>query len=122
VKVRVMRGTRTIFTSNSTLGQLFPGAVLNYRIPWRGRPAQGTYRVVGTIRPKDAATIHSNQTIKFTAAKATQLKRVSAPTTQVVSNGTPGWVPIALGIAALLVVALPTAVWKLARRPAKAVA
>ena len=38
VKLHVLHGDRTIFTTATTLGQLFPGAPLAYRIPWKGRP------------------------------------------------------------------------------------
>jgi hypothetical protein len=52
VKLRVLRGTHRVFVYASTLGQLFPGGGLNYRIPWPGRPKQGAYHVLGTTRPR----------------------------------------------------------------------
>jgi hypothetical protein len=119
VKLRVLRGQRRIFTSASTLGQLFPGGSLNYRIPWPGHPSEGTYHVLGTIRPQGAATIDVNKIIKVTGALATRLARVTPPATQPAGTGTPGWMLIALGVASVLLIALSTAVWKLARRPVK---
>jgi hypothetical protein len=119
VKLRVLRGRRVILTSTSTLGQLFPGGGLNYRLPWPGRPSEGTYHVLGTIRPQGAATIHVNKTIRFTGALATRLARDAPPATKPAATGTPGWMLIALGVAIVLLVALPTAAWKLARRPVK---
>jgi hypothetical protein len=122
VKLRVLRGTRTIFAHASTLGQLFPGQWLNYRIPWHGRPTPGTYHVVGVIRPQGAAAVNIDQTVEFTPAKATQLKRVTPPATRQPAPATPAWVWLALGSAAALLIALSLAVWKLARRPTGPVA
>jgi len=119
VNLRVLRGKRRIFTYASTLGQLFPGGILNYRIGWPGLPRQGTYRVLGTIRPQGSATIHISKTITFSDALATRLARDTPPADQPAAAGTPGWMLIALGVAAVLLIALPTAVWKLARRPAE---
>jgi hypothetical protein len=119
VKLRVRRGRHPVFAYASTLGQLFPGGRLNYRVPWPGRPVEGTYHVLGTIRPQGSAIIHVNQTIKFTGAQATKLARGKPTAAQQPTTDTPGWMLTALGVAAVLLIALPIAVWKLARRPAK---
>jgi hypothetical protein len=119
VKLRVLRGKRVIFASTSALGQLFPGGSLNYRVPWPGNPSAGTYHVLGTIRPQGAATIDINQVIKVTGALASRRAPRTPPATQPAATGTPRWMLIALGVAAALLIALSTACWKLARRPAK---
>lgn len=115
VQLRVSRHARTVFTHDSTLGQLFPGSDLNYRIPWEGRPTEGDYHVVGTIRPQGAPVVNIDETIAFTPAKATELKRKTPPsqTTSIL----PAWVWVVLGAAAALLIALLVAVWKLRRRP-----
>ena len=96
VNLRVLRGARTIFTYASTLGQLFPGSPLSFRIPWHGTPSPGAYHLIGTIRPEGSAVIDINQTIKFTPRSAAQLKRVTPPAAQPPSPGIPGWVWIVL--------------------------
>jgi hypothetical protein len=116
IKLRVLRGQHTIFTTSTTLGQLFPGAPLAYRIPWKGRPAAGTYRVLGTIRPQGAPMIRVKANVTVTGAKAKQLQSgAPAATTQAISR-LPGWVWIALALAAVLLIVVPLFVWKHARR------
>ena len=121
LNVRVLRGSRTIFTYASTLGQLFPTTSLNYDVPWQGRPTPGSYRVLGTIRPTGTAPVNIDTTVKFTGANAAQLKRETPAVSGAATNGLPGWVPIALTIATALLIALSLAVYKLARRPARTV-
>jgi hypothetical protein len=116
ISLRVLRGARTIFTSTSTLGQLFPGAALNYRIPWIGKPTPGSYHVQGVIRPQAAAAVNISQTLKFTASKATQLKHETPPTAQQPSPGMPAWMAAALAVAVALLAAMGFTIWKLTRR------
>jgi hypothetical protein len=87
--------------------------------PWPGRPRQGTYHVLGTIRPQGSATIHINQTIKFTGALASRLARDTPSAGQPAAAGTPGWMLIALAMGPALVIALAAAVWRLAHRTVK---
>jgi len=118
VKLRVSRGKATILRNSSTLGQLFPGSKLDYRIAWNGRPTKGDYLVRGVIRPKGAAPVYINQSITFTPAKVKELKRETPPVAQVApsKDGLPMWVWLALGGAAALLLTLSLAVWRLARR------
>jgi hypothetical protein len=116
IRLRVLRGARTIFTYASTLGQLFPGSAVDFRIPWHGTPTPGAYHLIGTIRPQGSAVIHINQTIQFTDAKATQLKRQRRPPRNPQPNTMPAWVWAALTAAAVLPLALSATVWKLARQ------
>jgi hypothetical protein len=122
IKLRVVRGSNTIFTYASALGQLFPGAGLSYRIPWVGRPTQGRYHVLGSIRPQGAAAVNIDETIDFSDASAAQLKHQTPPAIAGPTSSMPLWVWIALAAAAALLIALSAAVWKLARRPPAPVA
>lgn len=124
VKLRVSRGPRTILRHASTLGQLFPGDDLAFRIPWAGRQTQGAYRVRGVIRPKNAAPVYIDRSIAFTPAKVKELQRETPPATQQVAAtkqaGLPMWVWLALAAAAVLLLALSFAIWFLARRGRRA--
>ncbi len=122
IKLRVMRGRRTIFKYASTLGQLFPGSGLNYRIPWPGRPTPGTYHLIGQIRPNGSAVININRTIGFSSAKANRLKLETPPVAGAPSSSMPGWIWIVLGGGAALLIGLSFAVYQLARRPRRALA
>jgi hypothetical protein len=117
VRLRVSRGTRTILKHASTLGQLFPGSKLDYRIAWKGQPTEGSYRVKGVIRPRAAKPVYIDQSVKFTPAKAKELKRETPPVATAPGAGTtPPWVWIALAGGAALLLALLFVIWKLARR------
>jgi hypothetical protein len=120
VRLRVLRDSRTVLSHASTLGQLFPRAGLNFRVPWVGRPTKGSYRVVGVIRPKRAAAVRIDQMIEFTPAEATQLARKTPPAAAL--PGMPLWVWVVLGAGGALLHTLSVTVWKLRRRPAEQVA
>jgi hypothetical protein len=117
IRLRVSRGARTILTHASTLGQLFPDDSFDFRIPWVGRPTEGSYRVRGVIRPRAAAPVYIDQRITFTSAKADELTRVTPPIAgPTASSGLPTWVWLAFGGGAGLLLALLLTVWWLARR------
>jgi hypothetical protein len=123
VNLRVLRGTRTIFSYAGGLGQLFPGVGgLSFRIPWQGLSTAGRYRVLGTIRPQGSAVIKIDQTIAFTAHNAVRLRRAIPPVAQAPGSGTPGWMWIALAVAGALLLGLSLTVWRLARRSRRALA
>lgn len=117
VKLRVTRGKHTILRNSSALGQLFPDSKLDYRIAWNGMPTEGSYHVKGVIRPRSAAPVYIDETVKFTTAKVEELKHETPPVaTAPGTNTMPGWAWIALAGGATLLLALSLAVWNLARR------
>ena len=122
VRLRVSRGQRTVLRHSSTLGQLFPGDDLDFRIPWTGRPTEGSYLVRGVIRPKGSAPVYINQSITFTPAKVTELTRETPPVAQVAQvaqpdrAGLPLWVWLALIGGAALLLTLSLALWRVASR------
>jgi hypothetical protein len=117
INLRVMRAGRTIFTHSSTLGQMFPGSGLNYRIPWPGRPTPGTYHLIGQIRPQGSAVINIDRTIGFSTAKASQLKHETPPIAGAPGSSMPSWIWIVLGGGTALLIGLSLTVYQLARRP-----
>ena len=73
--LRVQRGHRTLFRYRAVLGELLPDSPLALRIPWQGTPMRGTYRVVGTIRPRDADPLRVDAPVTFTTRTADELER-----------------------------------------------
>ena len=65
VQLSVMRGSRTLFSYSGTLGQLFPGSSLDYRIPWVGTPTPGSYRVLGVVSAQGAAPLRLSRSISL---------------------------------------------------------
>jgi hypothetical protein len=118
VELEVTRGRRVILTHDATLGQLFPDAPLDYRIPWEGRPTEGEYRVVGELRPQGAPAVVIDRTITFTSDVADELESKAVPGADV--QGLPLWMAIALGCAGALVIVSLVAVLRMKRRLATA--
>jgi hypothetical protein len=114
--LRVSRGLRTILTHSASLGQLFPDSTLDYRIPWEGRPTEGTYHVVGVIRPEGAPAVRIDRTVTFTADSSEELERETPPGPQ--APALPLWMWIVLGAAGTLLTVALMAVWRLKRQVA----
>jgi hypothetical protein len=115
VELEVTRGRRSILTHEATLGQLFPGAPLDYRIPWQGRPTEGEYRVVGELRPQGAPPVTVDRTLTFTSDVADELESRTAPPAGA-APGQPLWLWVVLGCASALVIVSLLAVLRMKRR------
>ena len=122
LELRVLRGARTILTYASTLGQLFPGAGLDYRIPWPGHPTPGPYHLLGTISPQGSASISIDQTIEYSAAKASRLASETPPVAHASTSSAPGWIWIVLAVGAAILIALSLVIFNLLRRSRTALA
>ena len=118
VDLEVTRDHKVILTHRVTLGQLFPGAPLDYRIPWEGRPTAGRYRVVGELRPQGAPAVAIDRVVVVTPDVADELESEAAPAAP--GRGTPLWMAIVLGCAGALVVVSLLAVMRMKRRLAMA--
>lgn len=119
INLRVLRDKRTVFSHRSELGQLFPGSGVHVRVPWVGRPTPGRYRVLGTVRPVGAPVVRIDRTVQFDSTGQAELERETAPPVPR-DSGLPIWVWVALLAAAVMLIGLSLAVWKLSRRPAQA--
>ena len=62
------------------------------------------------IRPQGAATVNVNQTVKFTARTAAQLKRETPPTAQQPTPSMPACIWAALAAATALLAAMSFAI------------
>jgi hypothetical protein len=113
VDLRVSRGLRTVLTYSASLGQLFPDSTLDYRIPWEGRPTEGTYHVVGVIRPEGAPAVTIDRTVAFTADNSKELEHETPPGPQ--PPALPLWMWMVLAAAGTLLTVALLAVWRLKR-------
>jgi hypothetical protein len=114
--LRVSRGSRTVLTHSASLGQLFPDSALDYRIPWEGRPTEGTYHVVGVIRPEGAPAVTIDRTVAFTADSTRELERETPPGPR--APALPLWMWLVLAAAGTLLAVALMAVWRLKRQVA----
>jgi len=113
IRLRVVRDGRTVFGHRAGLGQMVPGSAIDYGIPWRGRPTEGEYRIVGEIRPEGAPVVRIDERVAFTPEIAERLEREGVAVTR---SAIPSWIWIVLAAAAVLIVVAPLTAWKLARR------
>jgi hypothetical protein len=102
VDLRVRRDGRTLFRHQAGLSEILPESPLVYRIPWKGTPMQGTYRVVGTIRPAGAETLHVDAPVTFTEHTARELERKAEEVVLPESSVPPlVWLALAAAVALL---------------------
>ena len=120
VKLRVSRGPQTILTHSSSLGQLFPGAGLAFRIPLGRQSQRGRVPRQGRD-PAPAAPPRSSSTRRSPSARRTRAQLESRTTLGAPDSGTPLWMWVALGVAGLLVALLLFLLWRLERRPVEPV-
>ena len=118
LRLRVQQAGRTLFSYSTTLGQLFPGRPLRYRVPWNGPSSPGRYEVLGVIQPSGAPSISFQRYVEITAPQREKLERQMPAGPTRVTTSIPDWVWIALGVAALLLAGLSLALARLWRQRA----
>lgn len=112
--VRDDRG-RTLFTHKATLGEFVPRTIARYPIAWRGRAAEGRYRLVGTVRPKGAPVIRLDQTLEFTRRRAEDLESQTGEQAATAA-GPPLLLLVGLALALVAAIAATAAYVRLRRR------
>lgn len=114
VAVRDERG-RTLFTHRATLAEFVPRTIARYPITWRGRAAEGRYRLVGTVSPKGAPAIRVDQKLEFTRRRAQDLEEQTGE--QAAPAASPPLLLLAgLAVALLAAIAATVAYVRLRRR------
>jgi hypothetical protein len=104
---------RTLLERDVEIGAFVPQTTIAYRLPLTGRPAEGRYRVVGRLRPEGAETVVIDDEVAFAEKEADELR---SETGREAAGGTPTWLFIVLGGAAVLVLALAYALLTTRRR------
>lgn len=97
------RGGRTLLERDVELGAFVPQTQIAYRLPLTGRPAEGSYRVVGELRPKGAAPVIVDDEVEFAQKESEELR---TETGREATGGTSTWLIVALAAAGVLVLVL----------------
>jgi hypothetical protein len=84
VDLQVKQGARTLFATKQRLKEFVPDSAAQYPIPWPGAPKEGTYRLIGEIRPVGAPVINVDAGLKVdgnnaTSARSSVAGRISRP-------------------------------------------
>jgi hypothetical protein len=98
-RVKVLQGERLLVSRSIRLDAFVPNTEVTYRLPLRGAPARGEYRVVGTIEPHGAPPIAVDETVRFGEEAATELRD---ETGQEAKGGTSPWMWALLGVLAVV--------------------
>jgi hypothetical protein len=73
--LHVKQGARTLFATNQRLKEFVPDSTAQYPMPWPGVPKEGTYRLIGEIRPAGAPVIKVDAGLKVDGENATSARR-----------------------------------------------
>jgi hypothetical protein len=100
--VTVSQDGEDLFTARVDPDSFVPGTEIGFPVPWLGRPARGTYRVHGVIRPRGAPAVRIDTNVEFGAKQARQYKRQTGKEAK--AGGTPMLMWVVLCFAGLLAV------------------
>jgi hypothetical protein len=121
VDLKVTKDSAIVLRHHGKLGPFVPDSAIGNGIRWRTPPAEGKYRVVGTICPSGGPVVRIDRTITFSKKDAKSLEKESGqelgPTTS-----TPMVLWLVLGVACLLALVSFAAYWRMRRRMGKVAA
>lgn len=90
---------RRLLRRRVRLGAFVPGSSITYRLPLRGTPARGTYRLTGELRPRGAPAVPVDATVELGGAAVRRLRQEAGIEAR---GGTPAavWAVLAAAVAA----------------------
>lgn len=113
--ISVTQGGLPLFTRTFDLAAFVPDTRISYRVPWEGRPVEGTYRVKGELQPAGAAAIAFDQTVTFSGNAISTFRRETGRAATA-SSGTPGLLIGALVLAVVAAAGFGVAYARMRRR------
>lgn len=113
-KITVTQGDRELVRRRVALDSFVPGTTLRYRVPLTGRPAEGSYRVTGVLRPEDGEPVTIDETVSFGARASREFRRETGR--EATTSGPSTALIAALAGAALVVLLLAAALIRSQRR------
>lgn len=77
-----------------------PGTTIDFPVPFKGTPAEATYRITGVLRPQFAPPVHIDRTITFGTKENDRLERATGVTAigHDEGGGVPWWVWLIVGL------------------------
>jgi Bacterial protein of unknown function (DUF916) len=110
----ILQGDTVLARRYLDLGAFVPRTEIRLRVPFEGTPAEGMYRLRGTLRPEGAEPIQVDEEVEFGAEAATQFRRETGREAQA-SGISPLIVAIGGAAAMLAILALAARVRSLSR-------
>ena len=74
-RLAISQDGRVLVRRRVEISAFVPATTLSYRVPLVGRPAEGTYRVRGILRPQRGAPVTVDETVSFGKTAAGEFKR-----------------------------------------------
>jgi hypothetical protein len=99
----LLQGSTPLVHHHVSLDSFVPNTQITVRVPFEGIPAQGTYRLRGTLHPDGAKPVHVDQEISFDDPAARELRRETGQEAKSVGIPTP--LAAVVGAALLLLIA-----------------
>ncbi len=113
-QLAVSQNGRELVRRKVDLSAFVPATRIQYRVPLVGRPAEGSYRVTGVLRPERGAPVRVDETVSFGARAAREFKRETGR--EATRSGPSGLLVGALVAAVLAVLVLVAALVRAQRR------
>jgi hypothetical protein len=110
----LLQGNTPLVHHHIKLDSFVPNTQITVRVPFEGIPAQGTYRLRGTLRPTGGEPVHVDQEISFDEPAARELRRETGQ--QAKSPGIPTLLAGIAGAALLLLTATLAALLRRQRK------
>lgn len=110
------QGTRVLRQMPILLTSFIPRTQIEIPVPLTGTPVEGTYRLRGVLRPRNAPLVRIDTLVTFGTSQA---KAVQQATGQKAIAGTsiPAWILAVLALAVLVTLLAVTALLRSRRRP-----
>jgi len=117
-RVTVERDGEELFSAPVDVRSSIPDSRIGYRIPWRGTPAQGIYRVTGFVHPSRGDAITIDQTVEFGRKQGERFATESGRPVPGRTGTNPWLWRIPAALAALIALGLLVALLRRRPRPA----
>ena len=117
-RLAISHNGRVLVRRRVDIDAFVPATTLLYRVPLRGSPAEGSYRVNGILRPERGAPVEVDEEVSFGDKAARELKRETGK--EATKSGPSAFLIAGLIAAVIIVIVLAGALLRTRRRLAAA--